>query len=129
MNNIVVDWIATGMLLGENKERELRKIYQDGFELKRIVKQKTKGLESAKVQLEQKEITQAAFTNMKLDLYRSEQKLNNFIYNKLPGKEKEIILTVKGLVNQLNDIIKLNEKLKCNLKRPVKPQQKKKGLI
>jgi hypothetical protein len=129
MNNIVVDWIATGMLLGENKERELRKIYQDGFELKRIVKQKTKGLESAKVQLEQKEITQAAFTNIKLDLYRSEQKLNDFIYNKLPGKEKEIILTVKGLVNQLNDIIKLNEKLKCNLKRPVKPQQKKKGLI
>lgn len=129
MNNLAVDWVGTGLLLGENKERELRKIYQDGFELKRIVKQKTKALESAKVQLEQKEITQAAFINIKLDLYRSEQKLNDFIYNKLPGKEKEIILTVKGLVNQLNDIIKLNEKLKCNLKRPVKPQQKKKGLI
>ena len=125
---IVTDWIATGLLLAERQEKEVRNLYKEGFELKKILKQKNKEYESAKIQFQQKEIEEKLLNKIHWEVVTAEKELNDFIYNRLPRREKEIILILNGLINNLNGKIKLNEKLKRNLIKQ-KTINKTKGIV
>lgn len=123
---VAIDWITTGLLLAEKQEKEVINLYKEGFELKRIFKRKSKEYESAKIQFEKKEIKEIQLNKINWEVVTAEKKLNDFIYNKLPRREKEIVLIINGLINNLNDKLKLNSKLKHNLTRQ-KSINKKKG--
>jgi hypothetical protein len=104
----------------EDKERQIRVLYNRGFELKRIVVKAGEELDRAKELCDQKHITQNELLRVHHKKLEAERAFNNFIYNVLPGEEKIILLEINGLIRRLNDMLKKSEKLNKKLKQQKK---------
>ncbi|HCY76956.1 MAG TPA: hypothetical protein DHV28_13630 [Ignavibacteriales bacterium] len=119
-SSLVIAWTATVFLLMEDKERQIRVLYNRGFELKRIVVKAGEELDRAKELCDQKQITQNELLRVHHKKLEAERAFNNFIYNVLPGEEKIILLEINGLIRRLNDMLKKSEKLNKKLKQQKK---------
>ncbi len=124
--SLVVDWIATLYLLIEQKEREIRVLYSEGFKLKKVAAKTVKEFEDAKELHVQNKISQNDLLQKHLELVEAERTLNRFIYNELPRKGKEIQLQIDSLINNLNRLTKLKLKLDDKLKSQKSKNQKQK---
>jgi len=126
IDKFVIDWITTAFLLLYEKEREVRKLYNAAFALKRKVKNSANSLSKTTTQLIKNEITKEEWIKFNLEYNEAVRKLNFFLQYEFAPKEKEIRLQLDSLNKQLNDVLKQKQRLHLKLTTQ-KVQQKKKG--